>query len=184
MRRFFVDFEICRCYKFLAMFHVRTIKIGLVALLLFPAFAGGQSTKLKLPTMPGMRSTRKKPLAKALEQSKLCDFAKMGMEMASFMHEESGGDYKVYKTSKSVREVMEYYIKVAEKNGMPDASPAMWDNSDGKKDENQPKDASGTLVFSLNLVNEQISVTIAAYRAQRDRTTTVYIFLPVTEKRK
>ncbi|MEW6359547.1 MAG: hypothetical protein AB1696_24630 [Planctomycetota bacterium] len=153
----------------------------LVAALLLPLFAIGED--VQLPPMPGMRSTQKKPLSEELAKSKLCDFAKLSIEVAASMEEERGSDYKVYKTSKSVPEVLDYYAKLAEKSGMGDASPAIWDNSKGEKDENQPRDCSGTLVFAMDYAKERLNVTVVAFREAKASATTVYVYLPQTEKK-
>ncbi|NOZ23566.1 MAG: hypothetical protein GXP25_21020 [Planctomycetes bacterium] len=163
------------------MIRSKIASLCLFALFLVPLLAAGKD--VDLPPMHGMRSTRGKPLSEVLEKSKLCDMAKFGLEMAASMEGDNGSKYKAYKTSKSVAEVLEYYAKLAAKSGMGDASPTMWDNSKGKKDENQPKDCSGTLVFSMDYAKERVSVTIAAFREAKSSNTTVYVFLPKTEKK-
>jgi len=155
----------------------------MIALFIVPALALGNGVKLNIPPMRSMKSTRSVPLSEALEKSKLCDFAKMSVEIAASMEEEKGSEFKVYKTSKPVPEVLEHYAKVAEKNGMADAAPMIWDNSKGKKDEKQPKDCSGTLVFSIDSAKGRLGITIVAYRAEKGKTTTVYVFLPPAEKK-
>lgn len=163
------------------MVRSKAIILCLLLPLLVPLFASGRD--LDLPPMPGMRSTRGKPLSEELEKSKLCDMAKFGLEMAASMEGDKESEYKVYKTSKSVGEVLQYYADLAAKNGMGDASPTIWDNSKGEKDENQPKDCSGTLVFSMDYAKERLTVTIAAFREAKGSSTTVYVFLPKTEKK-
>ena len=158
------------------MLHLRysILTIGLISLWLPPVLADGQKAKLTVPLMPGMRATKKVPLSEALEKSSLCAAAKIGPELAISMAEEA--DYKVYKVPKSVREVVDFYLEAAAKNGMPDATPTVWDNSKGKEDEKAPKDSSGQVIFALNLENERLSVTVVAYRTQKDSATTVYVF--------
>lgn len=156
--------------------------MGLIALLLLSALAEGQQGKLDLPLMRGMKSTKKVPLSEAMEKSGLCDMAKMGPELAASMTDEA--DFKVYKTDKSVAEVIDFYKDFAAGNGMPDVRPSFWDNSAGKQGEDKPRDSSGTITFAFDFEKARIAVTVTAYRAAGDKKTTVYVFLPQSEKKK
>jgi len=50
-----------------------------------------QGRKLKVPVMPGMKTAKRMTLSEALDKSTLCDFARMGPDLAASMAE---GDKK------------------------------------------------------------------------------------------
>lgn len=162
----------------------KSTKPGLIVLVLLSTLAEGQSAKVNVPIMTGMRSTKAVPLAEALEKSDLCDSAKMGLDLMASMEQEKGSEFKVYKTSKTVVEVLDFYVDFAKKNGMPDATRNLWDNTKGKEEAEKPKDSSGSITFSFDMQNEKITVSIGLFRAEKEKTTTVYMFMPPAEKKK
>ena len=162
------------------MIHPRIVTTGIAALLVWSALAEAQRPKLKVPVMPGMKPARRMLLSEALEKSDLCDVSKMGPDLAASIAEESGAAYRSYTTKKSVSEVLAFYAKFAAESGMPDVVPSLWDNTKGKEGKDKPKDISGTMTFSADYAKERLTVTVVAYRAEQDKKTTVYVFLPRT----
>ena len=91
----------------------------LFMLLAISSVAHGQPLESIVPVMKGMRRVKKVPLLESLQKAELCPPAKMGPEFTAEMENDKGSEYRVYKTVKSVSEVMQHYTEFAQNSGMP-----------------------------------------------------------------
>jgi len=135
----------------------------------------------RIPVPRGLRRSRCSSPKQLLEKSSLGENAKMVVSLALDLACDEGSKWKTYKTGKPVAEVMKFYQEYAKQNFMDDIEPDIYDNSDGKKDKDGKKDSAGSISLSVRDAKGRICFTVAAFREEKSRTTTVFIILTAEE---
>jgi len=158
------------------------LKQGVVALVCVATLlsAGRCSAGAKfhgLPVPPGARRAKKTPLKKAIEDNKLSEDARLMLSLAADLADDEGSEYAVFKSSKSVADVMLFYEKFAGENDMPDVISSIYDNTKGKKNPEGKHDSAGSISLSLRDKHGVAYFTIAAFRPEKSSTTTIYLVM-------